>query len=215
MARGVTSTATNNQPLKNLPHTPIYIRFLPFYPAPLIFKLSLFSLPLSLSLWVLPSAEVRFRAMAEAGGLPKRKVDEEEDGADALQKKRRISGSNFHEDRLQAVSVSSSQEEHDQSKNHKIEETWAQKEQVQAKNQEIDEIMAQKKGKNLLIDIADLLQNLQLVQENLTSLLEAHTKRKEELQHLLEETTGAGRNDQPHVEAANPKPKEPYFDSPF
>ncbi|ERN06943.1 hypothetical protein AMTR_s00005p00264680 [Amborella trichopoda] len=41
--------------------------------------------------------------MAEAGGLPKRKIDAE-DGADALHKRRRISGSNFHEDRLQAVS---------------------------------------------------------------------------------------------------------------
>ncbi|KAL4193049.1 hypothetical protein AMTRI_Chr06g174960 [Amborella trichopoda] len=209
-------------------HAYIYT-FSPFLPRPSHFQtLSLsLSLPLlTLSLWflkhsflkhckwpkylvkhflrILPSVEVRYRAMAEAGGLPKRKIDAE-DGADALHKRRRISGSNFHEDRLQAVSSLSLKK--------------SMIKQDQAKNQEIDEIMAQKKANNLLIDIADLLQNLQLVQENLTSLLEAHTKRKEELQHLLEETTGAGRNDQPHVKAATLSLKKPtsipHFDPSF
>ncbi|ERN09054.1 hypothetical protein AMTR_s00163p00046920 [Amborella trichopoda] len=83
--------------------------------------------------------------MAEAGGLPKRKVDEEEDGADAVQKRRRINGSNFYEDRLQVVLVSPSQEEQDQAKNQEIEVARAKKEQDRAKiYQEICEIMAQK-----------------------------------------------------------------------
>ncbi|KAL4193072.1 hypothetical protein AMTRI_Chr06g197510 [Amborella trichopoda] len=117
---------------------------------------------------ILPSVEVRFREMAEEGGLPKWKVDEEEDGADAVQKRRRISGSNFYEDRLQVVLVSPSQEEQDQAKNQEIEVARAKKEQDRAKiYQEICEIMAQKD--NQVITQEDFLRNMELEHGRSTS----------------------------------------------
>ncbi|ERN06944.1 hypothetical protein AMTRI_Chr06g197420 [Amborella trichopoda] len=153
--------------------------------------------------------------MAEPGGLPKRKVDEEDDGADALQKRRRISGSNFHEERLPVVPISSSQEEQDQSKNQEIEVAGAKKKQDRAKiYQEICDIMAQKD--NQVITEEDFLRNQELEHARSTSEQEFKKKRKEEVQRKWEEATGAGRNDQPDVEGANPEPQEPpYFDSPF
>ncbi|KAL4193073.1 hypothetical protein AMTRI_Chr06g175100 [Amborella trichopoda] len=223
--------------------------------------------------------------MAEAGGLPKRKFDEAEDRAGALHKRRRISESNFDEDRLQDVPVFSSQVEQDQAKNQEIEETGAQKGQDRAKNQEIDEIRAQKaqeetknqeigaeeerdeainqvmaagdenqeresgdqemregetsqEGGAMIpelqrifehseaqqqclvklvdmvqegrrgVELSDLLRNLQLESNCLTSELEVLTRQ-------LEKPRGTGRNDQPDVEGSNPEPQEPYFDSPF
>ncbi|ERN06844.1 hypothetical protein AMTRI_Chr06g196770 [Amborella trichopoda] len=52
------------------------------------------------------------------------------------------------------------------------------------------------------VELSDLLKNLQLESNCLTSELEVLT-------HQLEEATWAGRNDQPDVEGANPEPQEP------
>ncbi|ERN06945.1 hypothetical protein AMTRI_Chr06g174970 [Amborella trichopoda] len=152
--------------------------------------------------------------MAEAGGLNKRKVDEEEDGADALQKKRRISGSNFHEDRLQAVSVSSSQEEQDQSKNQEIEAAWAKKGLDRAKiHQEICELTARKDTKVMTLE--DFLRSNDCLPSE-QEFKKKEEEEEEEVQSKCEEGTGAGRNEQPDVEGANPEPQEPpHFDSPF
>ncbi|ERN06859.1 hypothetical protein AMTR_s00005p00242130 [Amborella trichopoda] len=148
---------------------------------------------------------MRFQAMAEAGSIPNETVDDEEDGAYAW---------NFEEED-QWVNVFSFQEEQDQAKNQEIYEIRAQKEQEEVKNQEIEAQDEREKAKNREIALSNLLRNLQLVKERFTSELEIQMKRIEELERQLEEATGAGRNDQPDVEGANPEPQEPYFHSPF
>ncbi|KAL4192964.1 hypothetical protein AMTRI_Chr06g196990 [Amborella trichopoda] len=125
----------------------------------------------------LPSVEVRFKAMAEAGRIPKQMVDDEEDEAHELQKTRRISGWNFDEDCFrfvpvfpfqeeqggknqendergaqkeqdQEINATGAQKEQDQAKNHEIDETGAQKEQDQANNQEIEAEEESEEAKN-------------------------------------------------------------------
>ncbi|ERN01843.1 hypothetical protein AMTR_s00089p00086640 [Amborella trichopoda] len=76
-------------------------------------------------------------------------VDDEEDVADALQKRRRISG----EDCRQFVLFFPSQEEQDQAKNQDIDETG--EEQDQAKNEEIEAEEEREEAKNLAIAAGD------------------------------------------------------------
>ncbi|ERN06845.1 hypothetical protein AMTR_s00005p00235820 [Amborella trichopoda] len=52
------------------------------------------------------------------------------------------------------------------------------------------------------VELSDLLRNVQLESNCLTSELEVLTRQ-------LEEATWAGQNDQPDVEGANPEPQEP------
>ncbi|ERN06868.1 hypothetical protein AMTR_s00005p00245750 [Amborella trichopoda] len=131
--------------------------------------------------------------MAEAGGVPKQKVDEEEDGDDALQKKSRISGSKKEEDQAK------NQVQHDRL-HSKLEDFMKRNEWLlfQWEREEATGLIDQARRD---AELLGLIRSLQLQHQRLLSKLKDITKRNKWLlrQWEQEEATGAGRNDQPDI----------------